>query len=749
MSPETRSEPLVLVTTTRSNTLQTRLRDATPYDVRSVPPTALENGLEAVPGIGEEFETDEDAPVAVVLELECPERTRAVLERLSGDRATLPTIVAPPAGSEALATAALRGDADEYAPRDGDDDGDQVERIVDAIRPFGESGGDRGGSGIGEGASVRETIGDPAQTETATNGSDTAAGTTATATAASSVESAESAESGGSAESVESGESAESVESAESTESVGKYHRILASELPDEAFVIDADGAYLEAKVRPDAAELPSIPADELPGNSLTDVFPEDVAAELQACIDRTLRTGDVQSVEYQLATTDGPRRYEGRIVPIDERVEDRDAVVWFARDITERARREQELRSRQDQLETLNRISVVVGRVIDTLVEAPSRDAIEREVCDQLVESELYCGAWMAERTGEGALAFRTGAGDVDTYLECARELDEGHQCLVERAIETGEIQTETNIPASDAMPDPLRAAAREDGVTSAIAVPISHNESVYGVLTVLAGRDAAFGENERAVFGLLGETIGFTIMAVKNRQLLFADTVVELEFRIDGGDTFSFDLSERYDCTVSLEWAGTTADGRSVQYVTVDGLDGETVLDEATAHESIENCRLIHDGCESCTIEMCLAKSGVRTLANHGATFRDVTVEDGVGTCLIEVSQDANVREIAEALTVIYENTELVARREVDRPVRTAAERRDRILDGLTDRQLTTLRLAYYSGFFDWPRESTGEEIADAMDVSPPTMHQHLRKGLKAVLGEFFEVGGGTETD
>ncbi len=141
-----------------------------------------------------------------------------------------------------------------------------------------------------------------------------------------------------------------------------------------------------------------------------------------------------------------------------------------------------------------------------------------------------------------------------------------------------------------------------------------------------------------------------------------------------------------------------------------------------------------------------MRLAESGVRTLTNHGATIRDITVEDGVGTCLVDVPQHADIREVADALAMIYEDTELVARREVDRPVRTAAERRNRILDELTDRQLTTLRLAYYGGFFDWPRESTGEDIADAMDVSPPTMHQHLRKGLKSILGEFFEEGGGT---
>ncbi|UHQ95300.1 bacterio-opsin activator domain-containing protein [Haloterrigena alkaliphila] len=700
MSHENRSGSILHVATAHPTALQTQLSAVTSVDVRSVTATSFAESLESVAESDPRGDPDaaDDDPAAIVLELDRPERVRDLLERVRAVHPSVPTVVAPSAGNEALATAALRGNADEYVPSDADED--PVDRILSTIRACREPDDSR----------------DSRRARVVTDES-TADAVTAT--------------------------TQPSVASGDGT------HRILANELPDEAFVIGADGTYLEAKVRPEAAELYSSPPDELPGSRLEDVFPDDVAPKLHDCLDRTLRTGEVQSIEYEAETTGGVRRFEGRVVPIDERIDGQRAVVWFARDITERVRRERELRSRRDHLETLNRIGTVVGRVIDTLVEAPSRDAIEREVCEQLVDSGLYCGAWIAERTGDGRLTYRTSAGEAETYLTCADELETGHRCLIERAVETGAVQTETNIPSSETMPEPLRAAAREDGVRSAIAVPISHNESVYGVLTVLAGRKDAFSDGERAGFGLLGETIGFTIMAVKNRQLLFSDTVVELEFRIDGGDTFSFDLSERYDCTVSLEWAGTTSNGRTVQYVTVDGLDRKTVLEEADAHPSVEECRGIHGSEDGCTIEIRLSESGVRTLANHGATIRDVTVADGVGTCLIEVSQNANVREIAEALTVVYENTELVARREVDRPVRTAAERRDRIIDELTDRQLTTLRLAYYSGFFDWPRESTGEEIADAMDVSPPTMHQHLRKGLKAILAEFFEAGGGTEAD
>lgn len=729
MTTKRSSRPIVLVTGTRSreSRLRESLADATERAVRTISVAELETVLDAArrpngdsgfgrsivaeaaderkrerepnttagSGSGAETggSTDVDLasdssdtgvrPAAVVLESDAPSEVRNLLERVREAAPTVPTIVAPLRGSERLATVALRADADEYVPADDDAATDRIlETIADWID--------------------RERDQDQNQDQ--------------------------------------------APEWERSKRTDRRYRRILANELPDEAFVISEDGTYLEAQVRPESADLYAMPPDELIGNRLEDVFPDDTAGKLHCCLNEALETESVRSVEYEAETTEGTRRFEARVVPADERIDDRPVVVWLARDITERAERERELRSRQSELETLNRINAIVRQVIETLVEAPARNTIEREVCEQLVDSDLYCGSLIVERTGNDTLSHRISAGEAETYLERARDLDVDHERPIERAARTGDAQMVNRILETDPLPPELQTAAREDNVRAAIAVPITYEDATYGVLTVLASRKDAFTDSEKAEFELLGETIGFTIMAVKNRQLLLADTVVELEFRIDGGDTFSFDLSERYGCTCSLEWAGTTAKGRTFQYVTIDGLEGETVLEEARAHDSIEECRLIHDGMDQCTIEMRLCKSGVRTLTNHGATIRDISVEDGVGRCLVEVSQNADIREIADALSMIYENTELVARREVDRPVRTAAERRKRILDELTDRQLTTLRLAYYGGFFDWPRESTGEEIAEAMNVSPPTMHQHLRKGLKAILGEFFEEGGGT---
>ncbi|MCU4924932.1 helix-turn-helix domain-containing protein [Halobacteria archaeon AArc-dxtr1] len=524
----------------------------------------------------------------------------------------------------------------------------------------------------------------------------------------------------------------------ESVDDETGYRQLFETRLPDKAFLIAEDGTYLDTQIRPESVE----PYDNLVGRTIHDVFSADRADRFQRCIERAIEEGTVQSIEYELEMASSPRQSEGRVLALDGKIDGQRAVVWLARDVTERVERERRLQSRRDELQVLGEIHAVVRQVIGTLVAAPTQAAIEQNVCDGLVESELYCSAIVSEINGEGGITYRVGAGGDDEEL--AELVDRGFD--YETVLETSESETISEASSSiRALQE--SAIGREHEIQSAIAIPLCHEEIVYGVLTVYTDREAAFGPTESDSFQILGETIGFAIAAVRSRRLLFADSVVELELRIDGGDSFSFDITTEYECTCSLEWVGKDDEGTAYQYVTIDGLDGETALAEAEAHDSVQSCRLIHDADDHCTIEMQLVESGVRTLMNLGVTIRDVTIEDGVGRCLVEVAQDTDIREILDQFSQVYERSELVARRDVDRPVQTAAERRNRILDRVTDRQLTALRLAYYGGYFNWPRDSTGEEIAEVMGISPPTMHQHLRKALYEILTEFFDENTGTK--
>jgi predicted DNA binding protein len=78
-----------------------------------------------------------------------------------------------------------------------------------------------------------------------------------------------------------------------------------------------------------------------------------------------------------------------------------------------------------------------------------------------------------------------------------------------------------------------------------------------------------------------------------------------------------------------------------------------------------------------------------------------------------------------------------ELRRRRLVSTPglFRTFAEER------LTDRQLTAFRLAYYAGYFDRPRESSGDDLAQRMAITRQTFHHHLRAAQRIVAHFLLE--------
>ena len=59
-----------------------------------------------------------------------------------------------------------------------------------------------------------------------------------------------------------------------------------------------------------------------------------------------------------------------------------------------------------------------------------------------------------------------------------------------------------------------------------------------------------------------------------------------------------------------------------------------------------------------------------------------------------------------------------------------------RDSIRSMLTDRQLEVLRTAIDSGFYNWPRTKSGQEVAEELGISQPTFHNHLRTAERKVL-------------
>lgn len=220
-------------------------------------------------------------------------------------------------------------------------------------------------------------------------------------------------------------------------------------------------------------------------------------------------------------------------------------------------------------------------------------------------------------------------------------------------------------------------------------------------------------------------------------------ARTSVELKFLVHDSELFFVHASGEASCRVVLAEMIHRSDGRLLEYFTVEGAAADTVLAAAAAASAIDDARLIREEDGESLFEFVVSGPCVGgSLADVGAVVRDVVAEDGVGNVVADVPPHADAREVIETIRERHD-AELFARRERERPAPefTSREFRAMLADRLTDRQRETLRTAYAGGYFDWPRESTAEECAEALGIAQPTFTQHLRVSQQKLLGALFD--------
>lgn len=402
----------------------------------------------------------------------------------------------------------------------------------------------------------------------------------------------------------------------------------------------------------------------------------------------------------------------------------------------------ERELRQRREELQTFDQINALIRNVIDSLIGATTRTTIESTVCEQLADSELYSSAWIAEvMVGQDDIEPRTGAGVSEAFLETqsAMALEEIAEGTVEQAIKTGEVRILQRLEISESG-DPIESS--ETGSFKAVAsVPITYGDRIHGVLIIEAARRNVFSDTAREALKILGETIGFAVTAVRNRELLLTNDTVELEFELPSSDGFFADISAELDCVCVHEGDTQTQEGNVIHFVRIEGADAEAVKQRAMDAEQVSNCRIIDDRAEECRIEIVIQDSPPEIFLEMGARVRNITAEEGTSTITAEAPQEADLRAIVDRVQSRYSGAELVAKREVTGTDRSMAQFSETVEERLTDRQQSVLETAYRAGYYDWPRESTAEDVAETLEISSSTFHQHVRRAEQALLSVFFE--------
>ena len=513
--------------------------------------------------------------------------------------------------------------------------------------------------------------------------------------------------------------------------------------------VVDSDGALRFANDR--AEELFDRPESKL--NALTYDDPEWEELDVDGTpiedgdrpFDRIMATGEpVFDHVSSLQRGDDERIWTSVSgAPLFDGDEPR-AAVFAIEDVTERRRYERRLERQRAEVAALNELHGVVQGITDAIIEQPTRDRIESIVCERLAASDSYRFAWIGEVDAETQeMTMRHEAG-VEGYLDdvtiSVDPDDERSDGPTGRAVKTRTVQTTQNV-RTDTRYEPWRDRAAEYGFRSSAAIPIVYEDTLYGVLSVYAERSNAFTGGERTVIGQLGEIVGHAIASVERRRALTSDEIIELEIRIqDVFETMGVDVET--DERITINRLVPLDDGSYLEYGTTSEAGFETIEKLLDAYPHWRAVSVIEENFGEVSFEIELSEAPIIALtAAHGGSIVEAVLERDDLSMTVHLPPQASVRSLIESLQTEFPTAEVLARRQKERSETSLQQVWG---EELTDRQRTALETAFFAGFFEWPRSSSGEDVAETLDISASTFHHHVREAERKLFGALFDEFG-----
>lgn len=218
---------------------------------------------------------------------------------------------------------------------------------------------------------------------------------------------------------------------------------------------------------------------------------------------------------------------------------------------------------------------------------------------------------------------------------------------------------------------------------------------------------------------------------------------STVEVTFSISSSDYPFIVVSESKSCRFELAKIIPRQDGQYAEFFNVTGVDPTRILDLTDAHEAVDVtllCEYDRGGLFEFTVgQNCPAV----TLSELGALPRDVNSCGGNGYIVAEIPPQCDASTVIEAFLDEIPEAELTSKHQKDgvTPLFTPSSFQHVLRSNLTDRQLEILRAAFDAGYYDWPRECTGEEIAEEFDITSSTFSEHIHAAERKLLTALFD--------
>jgi len=398
-------------------------------------------------------------------------------------------------------------------------------------------------------------------------------------------------------------------------------------------------------------------------------------------------------------------------------------------------------LQAQNEQLTALNRINETIREIDQALVQAETREEIDHTVCELLTADDRFRFAWIGTiDPPTDTLEPRAWAGIERGYLDSQTfDVQASGTEPAGQTAATGDVTMVTNV-ATGLRTEAWRKDALARDYLSVLSIPLVYNDLTHGVLTVYAPSQDAFDETAKAVLGELGDTIASALSAIERKNALLTTSMTRVEVTIDDPTFVLSRLARDAGCTLSYQGGVQQSTEGNDVFVTVNDGSVAEVADVASELVGINEVQQISADGEGGVLRLRLTQPFLALeLADHGAIFREATADPTTTTLVIDIPESINVQTITQLIRETFAGVELRAKQTLDR----TAEHNlySEFLDSVTERQLEVIRTAYYSGFFESPRENTGEEVAETLGISPPAFYQHARTVQRKLFAALFE--------
>lgn len=398
-------------------------------------------------------------------------------------------------------------------------------------------------------------------------------------------------------------------------------------------------------------------------------------------------------------------------------------------------------LQQQNEQLTALNRINETIREIDQAVLQAETRAEIDQTVCELLTADDRFRFAWIGTvDPATDTVEPRAWAGAEEGYLDSQSfAVDSATAEPAGQTGAAGESTMVTNV-AAGIRDDQWRKEALARDYLSVLSIPLVYNDLTHGVLTVYAPTQNAFDATTRTVLAELGETIASALSAIERRNALLTTSMTRVEFTIDDPAFVLSRLAADTGCTLTYQGGVQQSTEGSYVFVTVEDASLEDVAEAAAQLVAIDDVQTISTESDGGVLRLRLTQPFLALeLADHGAIFREATADPTTTTLVIDIPDSIDVRTITQLVRDTFATVELRTKQSLDQTA--SPDLSAKFLDKLTERQLEVIQTAYYSGYFESPRKSTGEDVAATLGISPPAFYTHVRTVQRKLFSTLFD--------